>query len=187
MKLCHSLLICNTPPPYRNPSRPTTLFCVAPSTEPDTGRVKLADSLQSETLKILEWPAICNQLSAFTSTSMGHAAAHAARIPLGRSPSESRRLLAQTSAAVAISRPLDFSGIEDVSRIVDASVAGEMLLIGELCSVRRTLRSARSLIEQLDGIASRSNAYERYLYLLLRIFFIDFATKKWKQALINRT
>ncbi|KAL8460418.1 hypothetical protein ACS0TY_032091 [Phlomoides rotata] len=177
MKLCHALLICNTPPPYRNPFRRTTLSCVAPSTDPETGRVKLAELLQSETLKILEWPALCNQLSAFTSTSMGLAAAHAARIPLGRSPSESRRLLAQTSAAVAISRPLDFSGIEDVSRIVDASVAGEMLLIGELCSVRRTLRSARSLIEQLDDIASRSNSYERCSPLLEILRKCDFLMK----------
>ncbi|GER42430.1 DNA mismatch repair protein muts2, partial [Striga asiatica] len=46
-------------------------------------------------------------------------------------------------------RPLDFSGIEDVSPIVDAAVSGEMLSIGELCSVSETLRSARSLIEQL--------------------------------------
>ncbi|KAI3456274.1 hypothetical protein Pfo_012937 [Paulownia fortunei] len=174
MKLGHSLPIWNTPPPHRKLSRTTTTSYVLLSAESDTERVKLAESLQSETLKILEWPSLCTQLSAFASTSMGLTAAQSASIPLGRSPSESRRLLAQTSAAVAISRPLDFSGIEDVSPIVDASVAGEMLSIGELCSVRRTLRSARSLIEQLEERSSHCNSYQRCSPLLEILQNCDF-------------
>ncbi|KAL0442775.1 UNVERIFIED_CONTAM: Endonuclease MutS2 [Sesamum latifolium] len=174
MKLGHSLLISNTPPPHRILSRHTTTSYVALSAEPLTERVKLAESLQAETLKILEWPAVCRQLSAFTSTSMGLRTAQSASIPLGQTPSESRRLLAQTSAAVAISQPLDFSGIEDVSRIIDASLAGEMLSIGELCSVGRTLRSARSLIEQLEEISTRSNSSHRYSALLEILQNCDF-------------
>lgn len=139
----HTLLLSITPPPFRNLSRAAA--------SPD--RLNLTDSLQSETLKILEWPSLCNQLSPFTSTSMGLAAAQSAGIPLGRTPTDSRRLLDQTCAALAVPRPLDFSGIEDVSRIVEASVAGRMLTIAELCSVRRTLRSAGSLIQQLEEIA----------------------------------
>lgn len=161
MRLAHTLLLWNSPPPYRNLSRSTTVSCIAESAQPVPERLKLADSLQSETLKILEWPSLCSQLSVFTSTSMGLAAAQSARLPVGRTPAESRRLLDQTSAAVSMSLPLDFSGIEDVSRIVDASVAGKMLMIGELCSVRRTLRSARSLFQQLEEIASRRNSYDR--------------------------
>ncbi|KAK6149905.1 hypothetical protein DH2020_017430 [Rehmannia glutinosa] len=172
MKLGHSLLTWNTPPPNLKLFRPTTTPYVALSAESETERVKLAESLQSETLKILEWPSVCTQLSAFTSTSMGLTAAQSASVPLGRSPSESRRLLAQTSAAVAISQPLDFSGIEDISPIVDASVAGEMLSIGELCSVRRTLRSARSLIEQLEEISSQSNLCSPLLEILQKCDFL---------------
>ncbi|EYU27963.1 hypothetical protein ABFS82_13G107900 [Erythranthe guttata] len=155
MKLGHNFLFS----PHRKffPTTTTTSY-VSLSGQPETERVKLAESLQLETLKILEWPSVCTQLSAFTSTSMGLKAAQSASIPLGRSPSESRRLLAQTSAAVAIPRPLDFSGIEDVSPIVDESVAGRMLSIAELCSVRRTLRSARSLFEQLQEISSHNNS-----------------------------
>ncbi|GFP98287.1 endonuclease muts2 [Phtheirospermum japonicum] len=174
MILGHSLLIWNTPPPHRQTFSPTATSFAALSAEPVTERVKLADSLQSETLKILEWPSVCTQLCPFTSTSMGLTAAKSAGIPLGRSPSESRRLLDQTSAAVAISRPLDFSGIEDVSPIVDASVSGEILSIGELCSVRRTLRSARSLIEQLEDISSQNNLYERCSPLLEILHKCDF-------------
>ncbi|PIN19736.1 hypothetical protein CDL12_07584 [Handroanthus impetiginosus] len=161
MKLGHSLLIWNTPPPHRKLFRTTTATSrVALSAESQIERVKLAESLQSETLKILEWPSVCNQVAAFTSTSMGLTAAKSASLPLGGSPNESRRLLEQTSAAVAVTQPLDFSGIEDVSAIIEASVAGKMLSIGELCSVRRTLRSVRSLIGQLEDISSQSNSCE---------------------------
>lgn len=163
MKLGHGYLVWNPPPllpPHRALNRTTAVSCFA-SADSELERLKLADSLQSETLRILEWPSVCSQLSAFTSTSMGHTAAQSASVPLGRSPSESRRLLDQTSAAVEISRPLDFSGIEDVSPIVDASVSGQMLSIGELCFLRKTLRSARSLIEQLERSSAHGDSYER--------------------------
>lgn len=101
---------------------------------------------------------------------MGLDAANSANIPLGQNPFESKRLLAQTSAAVALSEPLDFSGVEDVSAVIDASVAGEMLSIGELCSVGRTLRSARSLLEQLEEISSRFDSPNRYVNSCNRSF-----------------
>lgn len=95
---------------------------------------------------------------------MGSAAANSARLRLGESPAESRKLLRQTAAAVALPFPLDFTGIDDVSSIVDASVAGELLTIGELCAVKRTLRSARGLLEQLQEHCGDSS--NRYLPLL---------------------
>ncbi|XP_022845638.1 uncharacterized protein LOC111368558 isoform X2 [Olea europaea var. sylvestris] len=157
MKLCHSLVTLSVSPPYRSLSRhPKSLSSELPS-----HRVNVAESLHSETLKILEWPSVCTQLAAFTSTSMGLAAAQTARIPLGKCPDDSRRLLAQTSAAVDISQPLDFSGIEDVSAIVETSVAGEMLSTRELCSVQRTLRAIRALLEQLEDISAQNDLSKR--------------------------
>nr|GMD03009.1 endonuclease MutS2-like [Ipomoea batatas]GMD10257.1 endonuclease MutS2-like [Ipomoea batatas] len=164
MKLsCCSFITFNATPPRR------TLFSLRPprsvslsGESTHSHRVSLAESLQSETLEILEWPAVCSQLAAFTSTSMGLSTAQSARIPLGRSPEESRRLLAQTSAAAAVPRPLDFSGIEDVSRIVDTAVAGQMLSIREICAVKRTLIAARSLLKQLEEISFQSELCERY-------------------------
>lgn len=91
---------------------------------------------------------------------MGLDAAQGGRIPLGRSPEESRKLLAQTTAAVALPRTVDFSGIEDVSEIVDSSISGEMVSIRELCAVKRTLKSARELFEQLQDISLNTNAQE---------------------------
>ncbi|XP_051125872.1 uncharacterized protein LOC127247863 isoform X1 [Andrographis paniculata] len=174
MKLCHGL-VWNSTSLLLNPalSRPGVVSCVSVGGS-ETERLKLAESLQSETLKILEWPSVCAQLAAFTSTSMGVAAAQSGNVRLGRSPRESRRLLDQTSAAAMISRPLDFSGIEDVTSIVDASVSGVMLSIGEICSVGRTLRSARSLVEQMEESSSLSNSYDRCLPLLEILRKCDF-------------
>ncbi|CAN4078950.1 unnamed protein product [Withania somnifera] len=105
---------------------------------------------------------------------MGFASAKSARIPVGRTPEESRKLLSQTSAAVAVSRPLDFSGIEDVSSIADASVAGDILSIRELCSVRRTLAAARFLLQQLEEIALQGDFSERYSPLKEILLSCDF-------------
>ncbi|XP_070051692.1 uncharacterized protein LOC107818810 isoform X3 [Nicotiana tabacum] len=161
-KFNNTLLTNHLPPRHTSLYNPrATRFSVRFSSE-STHRVKLAESLQSETLKLLEWPAVCRQLSAFTSTSMGFAAAQSALIPVGKTPEESGKLLSQTSAAVAVPRPLDFSGIEDVSPIVNASIAGGVLSIRELCSVKRTLGAARLLLQQLEEIASLSDFSDRY-------------------------
>uniref|UniRef100_A0A6N2LD70 Uncharacterized protein n=1 Tax=Salix viminalis TaxID=40686 RepID=A0A6N2LD70_SALVM len=47
------------------------------------------------------------------------------------------------------SGPLNFSGIEDITRILDSAVSGTLLTVGELCAVRRTLRAARAVLERL--------------------------------------
>jgi len=124
-------------------------------------RSTLAEELQSETLKILEWNRVCNQLSAFTSTSMGLSEAQSGSIPMGQSLEESQTLLAQTTAALSLPRPLDLSGIVDVSGIVESSRSGQLLTIGELCSVTRTLRSARRLMEQLEEFCSNDGDFSQ--------------------------
>lgn len=159
MELTSSFVAIKTPPPHlrrklaRRPISPTVFFSIA--TSDSTRRATLAQTLQTETLETLEWPSLCKQLSAFTSTTMGFAAAQNGRIPLGRSPEESRKLLDQTAAAVALPGPLDFSGIEDVSHIVDSSVAGQLATVSELCAVKRTLGSAKELFEQLKEHTSQ--------------------------------
>ncbi|KAL8268193.1 hypothetical protein R6Q59_001991 [Mikania micrantha] len=142
------------------------------SAETTSHRLKLAESLQDETMKILEWPSVCNQISAFTSTTMGCSAAGNGLVPLGRSPEESRRLLDQTSAAFALHLPPNFSGIEDVSELVESSVSGRLLSIGEICAVKRTLRSARGLFEQLQKISLQSERYYPLLEILQNCNFL---------------
>ncbi|PON36777.1 Endonuclease MutS [Parasponia andersonii] len=134
-------------------------------------RLGLSQTLQAETLELLEWGSLCKQLSAFTSTSTGFSTAQSASIPFGRSQEESQNLLDQTAAAVEAvtvmgSPPSDFSAIEDLSRIVDAAASGELLTIKELCALRRTLMAARALSEKLKELASSEDCKERYLPLL---------------------
>ncbi|KAJ6935500.1 endonuclease MutS2 isoform X3 [Populus alba x Populus x berolinensis] len=127
-----------------------------------------AHSLQLETLKTLEWSSLCNQLTPFTSTSMGQSITRNAKIPIGKSKEESQKLLDQTAAALAVmeSGPLDFSGIEDITRILDSSVSGTLLTVGELCAVRRTLRAARTVVERLKDSGDCSERYAPLLEIL---------------------
>ncbi|XP_024198796.2 endonuclease MutS2 isoform X2 [Rosa chinensis] len=138
----------------------------------------LSHSLQSETLEILEWPSVCNHLSALASTSMGFSAAQKAQIPFGKSKSESQKLLDQTAAAVSAiaaigSPPPDLLSIEDVSEIVNDAVLGKLLTINELCAVRRTLIAAKALFEKLKALADS----HRYLPLLEVLEGCDFLVK----------
>ncbi|XP_061977811.1 uncharacterized protein LOC133698773 isoform X2 [Populus nigra] len=129
-----------------------------------------AHSLQLETLKTLEWSSLCNQLTPFTSTSMGQSITRNAKIPIGKSKEESQKLLDQTDAALAVmeSGPLDFSGIEDITRILDSAVSGTLLTVGELCAVRRTLRAARAVLERLKDSGDCSERISSILLYLNR-------------------
>ncbi|KAI3745531.1 hypothetical protein L1987_58645 [Smallanthus sonchifolius] len=162
MDLCNFFFI--TKPPFLN----LNTRSVKCSAETTSHRLKLADSLQDETLKILEWPSICNQVSAFTSTTM----ARDALLPIGRTPEESRRLLDQTSAAFALHLPPDFSGIEDVSNLLQSAMSGQLLSIREICAVKRTLRSARDLYQQLNKISLQSERYYPLLEILQNCNFL---------------
>ncbi|KAK7319673.1 hypothetical protein RJT34_04396 [Clitoria ternatea] len=128
------------------------------------------NSLHTETLNTLEWPSVCKQLSAFTSTSV----ASSARIPIGRTPGESQKLLDQTSAAILFTEPLDFSGIHDLTDILHVATSGHLLSIRELCTVRCTLSAARELFHHLKRFASASNHPHRYLPLLEILQDCDF-------------
>ncbi|XP_057544221.1 uncharacterized protein LOC130823581 isoform X2 [Amaranthus tricolor] len=132
-------------------NRRKNFFCKLSLSSTPSDNLKLSEQLQNETLEILEWNRLCNQLSPFISTTMGRNLVQNCSIPMGRTLEESRTLLAQTTAALSLGfpSPLDFSGIEDVSGIVKLADSGNVLSIGELCLVRRSLRSARRLFEQL--------------------------------------
>ncbi|KAI7749448.1 hypothetical protein M8C21_029129 [Ambrosia artemisiifolia] len=166
MNLCNSLFISPIKPLYLNPTT-RSLKC---SAESPTHQLK--HTLQQETLNILEWPSICNQVSAFTSTTMGTSAARNGRVVIGRSVEESRRLLDQTSAAFHLNMPPDFDGIDDVSGLVECSVSGRLLSIPEICAVKRMLRSARSLFQQLKKIEEESERYYPLLEILQNCNFL---------------
>lgn len=110
---------------------------------------------------------------------MGLGAARDADIPIGKTPAESRKLLDQTTAAVlaAESRRWDLSGIEDVSAVVESARKGELLTIGEICTVRRMLSAARKVGEELEAAAAAAggrDSFGRYSPLLEILYDCDF-------------
>ncbi|XP_057996697.1 uncharacterized protein LOC110635112 isoform X1 [Hevea brasiliensis] len=164
----HFISFKNSPIQFSKPFRFNTLkplFSLPTSPDSPLPRLSLYRSLQSETLKALEWSSLCERLSVFTSTSMGYSVTQNAAIPIGKSLQESRKLLDQTAAALAVTQSgtLDFSGIEDISGIVNSAVSGNLLTVSELCAVRRTLRAARALFE---GLKDSGDCSERYMHLL---------------------
>ncbi|XP_057949259.1 uncharacterized protein LOC131144570 isoform X4 [Malania oleifera] len=165
MRLCHGFLPIKAPQfLFRNPFPNSVSLSL--STSSKSQQVELSETLQYDTLKSLEWGSVCKQVAAFTSTSMGSAVARNGSLPLGRTPDESRILLEQTTAAMLLPRPLDFSGLEDVSEIVDSSVSGESIRISEICMVKRTLEAARGLLQQLEDVALEDESSERFSPLL---------------------
>ena len=158
---------------------PPVLFPKVKALNPNSPEsLTLSQTLQSETLETLEWPLLCKQLSSFTSTTMGFSAAQKAKIPLGQTPEESHKLLNQTAAAASAmmmmmdSPPLDFSGIEDVSGILNSAVSRQLLSISELCAIRRTLRAAKLLFENLKKLVNTGDCSETERYfttIIIRI------------------
>ncbi|CAN6851301.1 hypothetical protein Bca4012_049369 [Brassica carinata] len=137
-----------------------------------------SQSIESQTLEVLEWRALCNQLSPFASTSMGLSATKAADIPVGNSPEESRSLLDETAAALAAMeamepRGLGLSEILDLSEVVERAMAGQLLTVRELCAVRGTLMAASSVFEKLRRAA---NSDKRVTPLVKILEGCDFKT-----------
>ncbi|XP_011027851.1 PREDICTED: uncharacterized protein LOC105128046 isoform X4 [Populus euphratica] len=161
------ILFFTTKPPFSNKALTKPFDSHSPKLPPP------AHSLQLETLKTLEWSSLCNQLTPFTSTSMGQSITRNAKIPIGKSKEESQKLLDQTAAALAVmeSGPLDFSGIEDITRILDSAISGTLLTVGELCAVRRTLRAARAVLERLRDSGDCSERYAPLLEILQNCSF----------------
>ena len=70
------------------------------------------------------------------------------------------------------SPPLDFSGIEDVSGILNSAVSRELLSISELCAIRRTLRATKLLFENLKKLVNTGDCSETERYfttIIIRI------------------
>ncbi|CAN6476404.1 unnamed protein product [Victoria cruziana] len=128
-----------------------------------------------EWTRAMDWHLICSRLSEFTSTTMGLRVAQNVSVPFGRTRKESQELLRQTMAALQLPRPLDFSGIFDISGVVEASLSGKLCSIQELCTLRRTLESARGILVQLQAASSHalSNRYTPLLEILEGSDFCD--------------
>ncbi|KAL5730271.1 hypothetical protein ACHQM5_003113 [Ranunculus cassubicifolius] len=102
---------------------------------------------------------------------MANSLAKNGKLPIGRTRKESLKLLNQTTAAMLLPQPLDFSGIEDIREIVGCCGNGELRSLRELCAVKRTLRAARRVYQQLEKVVrddddGSSNRYSSLFEIL---------------------
>ena len=107
--------------------------------------------IQSETLDLLEWPRLCEQLATFAATKLGALAARHGAIPNHQSQSE--QLLAQTREAYRLedSAPLNFRGIQDIGDALERARLQGILTGEELLAIATTLAGARQLRRTIDA------------------------------------
>ncbi|MEO0350383.1 MAG: endonuclease MutS2 [Cyanobacteria bacterium P01_A01_bin.15] len=107
--------------------------------------------IQSETLDLLEWPRLCQQLATFAATKLGALAARHGAIPTRQTQSE--QLLAQTREAYRLedSAPLNFRGIQDIGDALERARLQGILTGEELLAIATTLAGARQLRRTIDA------------------------------------
>ncbi len=108
--------------------------------------------ITTETLDLLEWQRLCQNLSTFAATKLGVLAARQLRIP--DTQTESEQLLAQTKEIYNLEQELDsgwtFKGIKDVGASLARSGIGGILSAQELLDLATTLAGMRYLRRLID-------------------------------------
>eukprot|EP00898_Chlorokybus_atmophyticus_P000445 jgi/Chlat1/1400/Chrsp12S02056 len=113
---------------------------------PEEG-VSHAVNIQSETLKLLEWPAVCAQVAAFCSTPAGKQTALQGGLKVGSSRRQSERLLAETEHAHL--QELDFAGVRGCSHVLDIASSGLVCAGENLVTLALTLQAGEALKHHL--------------------------------------
>ena len=122
-----------------------------------------------ESLELLEWPKVCEQLSTFASTPQGKRNSQKLHMPIDIN--SSRKYLAETVEIgildQAIEGGLNFEGVNDIETLVLRCSKGGVLVGEELLRIAETLRASRRLRRQIED-----SIYRPTLSLLL----VDLAT-----------
>ena len=109
--------------------------------------------ITTETLDLLEWQRLCQNLSTFAATKLGVVAARQLRLPATQA--ESEKLLAQTREIYNLEQQLDsgwtFKGIKDVGASLERSGIGGILSAQELLDLATTLAGMRYLRRLIDA------------------------------------
>ena len=109
--------------------------------------------IQSETLDLLEWSRLCQQVATFAATKLGAIAARQLIPPDQQSVSET--LLAQTQEAyhleTTLPSGLSFDGIQDIGDALERAERQGVLSGDELLAIATTLSGARQLRRVIDG------------------------------------
>ena len=109
--------------------------------------------ITTETLDLLEWQRVCQNLSTFAATKLGVVAARQLRLPTTQT--ESEKLLAQTKEIYNLEQELDsgwvFKGIKDVGASLERAGIGGILSAQELLDMATTLAGVRYLRRLIDA------------------------------------
>ncbi|MCC0177052.1 endonuclease MutS2 [Waterburya agarophytonicola K14] len=108
--------------------------------------------ISTETLDLLEWHRLCQNLSTFAATKLGVVAASHLKLPTTQI--ESEKLLAQTKEIYNLEQELDsgwtFKGIHDVGGSLERVGIGGLLSAKELLDLATTLAGVRYLRRLID-------------------------------------
>ncbi|MDJ0728630.1 MAG: endonuclease MutS2 [Crocosphaera sp.] len=108
--------------------------------------------IYKETLNLLEWPRLCQQLATFAATKMGAVAAR--NLPVPTTIEESKELLAQTQEIYRLEQNLEitwtFEGIADVGNSLKRATLKGSLSGQELLNIATTLAGMRRLRRIID-------------------------------------
>lgn len=109
--------------------------------------------ITTETLDLLEWQRVCQNLSTFAATKLGVVAARHLKLPTTQE--ESEKLLAQTQEIYNLEQELDsgwvFKGIKDVGGALERAGMGGILPAQELLDLATTLAGVRYLRRLIDS------------------------------------
>ena len=109
--------------------------------------------IQSETLELLEWSRLCEQLSTFAATKLGMMAAQ--RLVIPATQAESEALLRQTKEMVHLETTLvaglKFDGLEDIWEPLERAERKGILSGDQLLNVATTFAAARTLRRTIDA------------------------------------
>ena len=122
-----------------------------------------------ESLDLLEWDTLCEQLANFASTDKGRA--HARKLDIPNKFEKSKIRLAQTleigDLDIALEGGINFTGIHDLDQILNRCNKGGVVTGEQLLKIADTLSSTRRLRKQID---------EPKLRPIISRLFIDLAT-----------
>lgn len=108
--------------------------------------------IATETLTLLEWPRLCQQLATFTATKLGAIAARQLQPPAAQTLSTTLLTETQEATRLAIRPPgLSFTGIEDIGDALMRAQRQGLLRGKDLLAIALTLKGARQLRRTIDG------------------------------------
>ncbi|MBM5814403.1 MAG: endonuclease MutS2 [Cyanobacteria bacterium M_DeepCast_100m_m1_067] len=108
--------------------------------------------MQQDTLELLEWPRLAEQLASFASTAPGRRAC--LELPLPASLAASQAMLAETTELLGLDGLLEgglsFQGVADIAPLVALCAKGGTAAGEDLLALAGTLAAARRLRRQID-------------------------------------